>query len=557
MNMPSAEIGETTAPKTDPNWWRGAVIYEIYPRSFQDTDGDGIGDLRGITQRLRYLADLGVDAIWVAPFFVSPMLDFGYDVSDYTAVDPMFGTIEDFDRMVAEAHAVGIKVLIDQVLSHTSDRHPWFVQSRSNRINPRADWYVWADPKEDGTPPNNWLSIFGGPAWEWDTRRQQYYFHNFLTQQPDLNFHNPEVQDAILETVDFWLQRGVDGFRLDTVNFYVHSLALQDNPPASLADRQSPEAPAVNPYNWQDHVYDKSQPENLDFLRKLRALLDRYPDRTCVGEIGDGPRSLRTMAAYTSGGDKLHMCYTFDFLSPIFTAGHFRERIAAFEAIVEDGWPCWAFSNHDVMRHATRWAAHGGAERVARLAAGILLSLRGSVCLYQGEELGLTEATLRFEELADPYGIRFWPEFAGRDGCRTPMVWEPNEPNAGFSSGARSWLPVSPEHLGKAVNPSAGNPASMLSHYRRMLAFRRAHPALRSGAIALVDAPPDMLAYIRTHEEERILCVFNLGALESRFPIPQPLVLSPLDGHGYLGHLDPEARAIDIPAGEAFFGLIA
>jgi alpha-glucosidase len=557
MNMPSAETGETTAGRADANWWRGAVIYEIYPRSFQDTDGDGIGDLPGITQRLRYLADLGVDAIWVAPFFVSPMLDFGYDVSDYTAVDPMFGTIEDFDRMVAEAHALGIKVLIDQVLSHTSDRHPWFVQSRSNRTNARADWYVWADPKEDGTPPNNWLSIFGGPAWEWDTRRLQYYLHNFLTQQPDLNFHNPEVQDAVLETVEFWLQRGVDGFRLDTVNFYVHSRGLEDNPAVTLEERQSPETPSINPYNWQTHVYDKSQPENVDFLRRFRALLDRYPASTSVGEIGDGPRSLATMAAYTSGGDKLHMCYTFDFLSSIFTAAHFRERIAAFESIVEDGWPCWAFSNHDVVRHATRWAAHGGAERVARLAVGILLSLRGSVCLYQGEELGLTEATLRFEELADPYGIRFWPEFPGRDGCRTPMVWESNAPNAGFSSNARSWLPVSPDHIGKAANSAAGDTASMLSHYRRMLAFRRAHPALRSGTFALVDAPPDVLAFIRTDEDRKILCVFNLGALETRFEVPSDFTATALDGHGFGGRLDADGRAIDIPAGEAFFGLVA
>jgi hypothetical protein len=367
--MPVADPKSRGSRVGDAEWWRGAVIYEIYPRSFQDTNGDGVGDLPGIVRRLPYLADLGVDAVWIAPFFASPMLDFGYDVSDYNAVDPMFGTIEDFDRLVAEAHRLGIKVMIDQVLSHTSDRHPWFAESRLSRDNPKADWYIWADAKPDGTPPNNWLSIFGGPAWDWDTRRGQYYLHNFLTAQPDLNFHNPDVQQALLDAVEFWLKRGVDGFRLDTVNFYFHSKGLDDNPPASLKDRNSPEAPAVNPYNWQDHVHDKSQPENLDFLRRLRALLDRYPGQTTVGEVGDGARSLRTMAAYTSGGDKLHMCYTFDFLSPIFTAAHFRERIAAFEAIVEDGWPCWAFSNHDIARHATRWAAYGDPERVARLAA--------------------------------------------------------------------------------------------------------------------------------------------------------------------------------------------
>jgi alpha-glucosidase len=555
MNMPVVDPKSRERRVGDAEWWRGAVIYEIYPRSFQDTNGDGVGDLPGIVRRLPYLADLGVDAVWIAPFFASPMLDFGYDVSDYGAVDPMFGTLEDFDRLVAEAHRLGIKVMIDQVLSHTSDRHPWFAESRLSRDNPKADWYVWADAKADGTPPNNWLSIFGGPAWDWDTRRGQYYLHNFLTAQPDLNFHNAEVQAALLDAVEFWLKRGVDGFRLDTVNFYFHSKGLEDNPPASLKDRNSPEAPAVNPYNWQDHVHDKSQPENLDFLRRLRALLDRYPGQTTVGEVGDGARSLKTMAAYTSGGDKLHMCYTFDFLSPIFTAAHFRERIAAFEAIVEDGWPCWAFSNHDIARHPTRWAAYGGAEGVARLAAGILLSLRGSVCLYQGEELGLTEASLRFEDLADPYGIRFWPEYKGRDGCRTPMVWESNAPSAGFSSG-RPWLPVAPEHVAKAANREAGDPSSMLGHYKTLLAFRRAHPALRSGTIELLDAPTDVLAFLRVGVGERILCAFNLGSKDARFDLPAGYTVTALGGHGFNGRL-AGGKKIDLPAGEGFFGTVA
>ncbi len=556
MNMPTADPKSKEKRVSDAEWWRGAVIYEIYPRSFQDTNGDGVGDLAGIVRRLPYLADLGVDAIWIAPFFASPMLDFGYDVSDYEAVDPMFGTLEDFDRLVAEAHRLGIKVMIDQVLSHTSDRHPWFAESRLSRDNPKADWYVWADARPDGTPPNNWLSIFGGPAWDWDTRRGQYYLHNFLTAQPDLNFHNAEVQAALLDAVEFWLKRGVDGFRLDTVNFYVHSKGLEDNPPASPEDRNSPEAPAVNPYNWQDHLNDKSRPENVDFLRRLRALLDRYPGQTTVGEIGDGARSLKTMAAYTSGGDKLHMCYTFDFLSPVFTAAHFRQRIAAFEAIVEDGWPCWAFSNHDVTRHPTRWSAYGGAERVARLAAGILLSLRGSVCLYQGEELGLTEASLRFEDLADPYGIRFWPEYKGRDGCRTPMVWESNAPNAGFSSG-KPWLPVSPEHVAKAANREAGDPSSMLAHYKALLAFRRAHPALRTGTIEMLGAPQDVLAFLRAGDGERIVCTFNLGSAEARFDLPAGYSVTVLDGHGFKGRLDGGGRSVSLPAGEAFFGAVA
>jgi alpha-glucosidase len=544
-------VGDAGQP--DAEWWRGAVIYEIYPRSFQDTTGDGVGDLPGITRRLPYLADLGVDAVWIAPFFKSPMKDFGYDVSDYNAVDPLFGSLADFDALIAEAHRLGIKVIIDQVLSHTSDQHPWFKESRTNRTNPKADWYVWVDPKPDGTPPNNWLSIFGGPAWEWDTRRLQYYFHNFLVEQPDLNFHNPEVQDALLAAVRFWLERGVDGFRLDTVNFYFHSRGLESNAPA--ANHDAPEAPSVNPYSYQDHIHDKSQPENLEFLRRLRALLDEYPAKTTVGEIGDGERSLRTMAAYTSGGDKLHMCYTFDFLGPAFGARHFAERIAAFEEIVGDGWPCWAFSNHDVERHVTRWASTTTLEpdALARLAAGILFSLRGSVCLFQGEELGLTEAKLRLEDLADPYGIRFWPEYKGRDGCRTPMVWESNAPNSGFTSATKPWLPIPEEHVARAANRETGDRGSVLSFYRQMLAFRRAHPALRSGAIQLLDAPRDVLAFIREGEGEKIVCAFNLGSAPATFATPSARV-APLTGHGFAGKA--AGAAITLAPGDAFFGAL-
>jgi alpha-glucosidase len=545
-----AKFEDAGSPAAD--WWRGAVIYEIYPRSFQDTTGDGVGDLPGITRRLPYLAELGVDAVWIAPFFKSPMKDFGYDVSDYNTVDPLFGSLADFDKLVAEAHRLGIKVMIDQVLSHTSDQHPWFKESRASKTNPKSDWYVWVDPKPDGTPPNNWLSIFGGPAWEWDTRRLQYYFHNFLVEQPDLNFHNPEVQDALLASVRFWLDRGVDGFRLDTVNFYFHSRGLESNAPASNHD--APEAPSVNPYSYQDHIHDKSQPENLAFLARLRSLLDEYPAKTTVGEIGDGERSLRTMAAYTSGGDKLHMCYTFDFLGPTFSAQHFAERIAAFEDIVGDGWPCWAFSNHDVERHVTRWSRVSTLDNdaLARLAAGILFSLRGSVCLYQGEELGLTEASLRLEDLADPYGIRFWPEYKGRDGCRTPMVWESNSPNSGFSSATKPWLPIPEEHVAHAANRETGDRGSVLSFYRQMLAFRHQHPALRSGSIELLKAPADVLAFIRDGEGEKILCAFNLGSVERT--LPAPVGVSPLAGHGFTGALS--GSTIRLAPGEAFFGTV-
>ena len=532
------------------DWWRGAVIYQIYPRSFQDTNGDGIGDLNGITRRLGYVADLGVDAIWISPFFVSPMKDFGYDVADYTDVDPIFGTLADFDALVTKAHRLGLKVIIDQVLSHTSDQHPWFAESRADRTNPRADWYVWADPNPDGTPPNNWLSIFGGSAWQWDTRRRQYYFHNFLVEQPDLNFHNPDVQDAMLEAVEFWLKRGVDGFRLDTANFYFHSQTLRSNPPTTVT---SADVLALNPYGMQDHIYDKSQPENLEFLKRLRALLDRHNAATTVGEIADGPRGLQTIAAYTAGGDKLHMCYTFDFLGPNFTARHFRENAEAFEAVVKDGWACWAFSNHDVIRHASRWGAWGDKDTLVRLAIAILLSLRGSVSLYEGEELGLTEANLSFEDLVDPYGIVFWPEFKGRDGCRTPMVWEAKARNGGFST-AKPWLPVPAEHLALAADTQTSDETSVLAHYRRLLAFRRNHPALRTGTIRFLDAPEDVLAFARLGGGEEIVCLFNLGKTKAR--VAAPGVLTPLDGTGFTPALDAAGRTVTLQPGDAFFGLL-
>lgn len=535
------EIAETKglrmaiATRSGDDWWRGAVIYQVYPRSFQDTDGDGIGDLRGVTRRLPHIASLGVDAIWLSPFFTSPQADMGYDVSDYCDVDPMFGTLADFDDMLSEAHRLGLKVIIDQVISHTSDRHPWFVESRASRTDPKADWYVWADPKPDGTAPNNWLSIFGGPAWEWDGVRKQYYMHNFLTSQPDLNFHNPEVQEALLSTVRFWLDRGVDGFRLDTVNFYFHDRHLRDNPPlVPDPDATSNDAPDVNPYGMQDHLHDKSQPENVDFLRRLRALLDEYGGRMTVGEVGDGARSLKTVAAYTGGGDKLNMCYTFDLLGPEFTASHVRRCVENFAATVTDGWVCWAFSNHDVTRHVSRFASRAEDRvRVAKLAISLLASLRGSICLYQGEELGLPEAELTFEELRDPYGIRFWPAFKGRDGCRTPMVWEKGQVNAGFSAG-KPWLPVRDEHQMLAVDAQEGVAASVLEHYRRTLAFRSAHAGLIDGDMVFLATNQDVLTFTREKDGERLLFVFNLTTEPQTVHLPAgTTVAAPLPMPGF------------------------
>ncbi|MBN2630694.1 MAG: DUF3459 domain-containing protein [Rhodobacteraceae bacterium] len=500
----------------DADWWRGAVIYQIYPRSYQDSTGDGVGDLRGITARLDHIASLGADAIWISPFFTSPMKDFGYDVSDYCDVDPMFGTLADFDALVARAHHLGLRVMIDLVLSHTSDVHPWFVQSRRDRSNDKADWYVWAEPKADGTPPNNWLSIFGGSAWQWDTRREQYYLHNFLTSQPDLNFHCDAVQEALLDVARFWLARGVNGFRLDTINFYFADKYLRDNPALPKALRNNTIAPSVNPYNHQLHLFDKNQPENLEFLRKFRAVLDPF-NAAAVGEVGDAQRGLEIMAEYTSGGDKVQMCYPFEMLQPArLTADLLETTFARMNAVAPDAWPCWAYSNHDTVRHITRW---GLSDAAAKTYTVLLMCLRGSLCLYQGEELGLPEADIAFEDLQDPYGIAFWPEFKGRDGCRTPMVWQSDNANGGFSP-AKPWLPVTAAHLGRSVAAQEADPTSMLHHYRRALAFRRANPVLQVGDLVDLVAMGDLARFRRTKDAE-IFCAFNLGEGPAHTQLPQ------------------------------------
>ena len=544
-------MSDSTLLVPDKDWWRGAVIYQIYPRSYQDTNGDGIGDLRGIAERLSHVASLGVDAIWISPFFTSPMKDFGYDVADYRDVDPIFGALADFDALIAEAHRLNIRVMIDLVLSHTSDKHPWFVESRSRRTNPRADWYVWADSKPDGTPPNNWLSIFGGSAWQWDPTRLQYYMHNFLTSQPDLNLHNPEVQDALLSVARFWLERGVDGFRLDTINFYFHDKELRDNPSLAPERRNAQTAPAVNPYNYQEHLYDKNQPENLEFLKRFRAVMEEFPAIAAVGEVGDSQRGLEIAGEYTSGGDKMHMCYAFEFLAPEpLTPAFVADTQRALEKAAPEGWVCWAFSNHDVMRHVSRW---GGAvtdhEAHAKLLASLLMSLRGSVCIYQGEELALPEAELAYEDLQDPYGIQFWPDFKGRDGCRTPMVWASGETSGGFSEG-KPWLPVPTAHLERAVDLQESDAASVLAHYRRFLAFRKEHAALVKGEIAFQSAEGAILSFVRTHGNEKVFCAFNMSPIARLADLPDG-TLEVLEGHGFESMM--HAESIELPAWSGFF----
>jgi len=501
------------------NWWRGGVIYQIYPRSFADSNSDGVGDLPGITAKLDYVASLGVDAIWLSPFFKSPMKDFGYDVSDYCDVDPLFGTLDDFRTLVQTAHTKGLKVVIDQVLSHTSDQHPWFTESRASRTNPKADWYVWADAKDDGTPPNNWLSVFGGSSWQWDTRRKQYYLHNFLTSQPDLNFHNPEVVDAILGTVKFWLEMGVDGYRLDTAPFYFHDQALRDNPGRGGSKAGDNTVPDVNPYGWQWHVYDKERPENLEFFKKLRALVDQYPNTTMVGEIGTDD-SIATMAAYTSDGDKLHMAYSFDLLGKDSSAPYLHSLMQKFADKSQGGWPSWALANHDVERVGSRW---GGPERnlqKLRLAAAFQMCLRGSPCLYQGDELGLPEADIAFEDLQDPPGIAMWPEYKGRDGCRTPMPWVSQAADIGFGDGhTPAWLPYTETYRPLAADAQDADPQSHLNFYRQLLQWRRTQPELIHGEQTLLPVHPQIMAFVREHAGQRVLCTFNFSDQAATLPL--------------------------------------
>jgi alpha-glucosidase len=487
------------------DWWRGASLYQIYPRSFADSNGDGVGDLAGITARLDYVAALGVDGLWLSPFFPSPMRDFGYDVSDYRGVDPLFGTLADFDALVARAHALGLKVVIDQVWSHTANLHPWFEESRQSRDNPKADWYVWADAKADGSPPTNWQSWMGCPTWAWEPRRKQYYLHNFLPQMPDLNLHNAAVQDALLEVGRFWLERGVDGFRLDTANYYCHDPELRDNPP------QPPDKRGDIPAAMQQHLFDICQPQTVPFLERVRSLLDEFDARMTVAEIGSA-NNFERMVEYTRGDDRLHTAYSFLLLGPQPSAKQLADTMVAWQQGEAAGaWPSWALSNHDAPRVATRWA-NGDAARARQLMV-LLACLRGTVFVYQGEELGLTQSDIAFEDLQDPFGKVHWPRDKGRDGCRTPLPWAADPPAAGFTTG-KPWLPCDPAHCTLAIDLQQADPDSTLNSTRRMLALRRAHPALRLGRFETLHADDTLLVFERRHEGNAVLAAFNLGSQE-------------------------------------------
>ena len=509
-----ADLANRIAPEQaiSSPWWKGAVIYQVYPRSFADSNGDGIGDLRGVTERLDYIAGLGCDGVWISPFFTSPMKDFGYDVADYRGVDPIFGTLDDFDALIDRAHRLNLKVMIDQVYSHSSDQHPWFLDSRSSRTSEKADWYVWADPKPDGSPPNNWQSVFGGPSWTWDARREQYYHHSFLKEQPQINLHNVEAQNALLEVAKFWLDRGVDGFRIDALNFAMHDPELRDNPPVVNPIKRT------RPFDFQHHIYNQGHPDITHFIEKLRALADRYDAAFTVAEVG-GERSAEEMKLYTAGDGRLNSAYGFDYLyAEALTPAVVRQTILEWPGAAGEGWPSWAFSNHDAPRFASRWWTASERDDGVRLALLLLMALRGNVILYQGEELGLPQAEVAFEHLQDPEAIANWPQTLGRDGARTPMPWT-GAADGGFGSD-QQWLPLDPGHLSFNVEAQEANPSSILNWVRRLISLRHDHAALREGSIRLLDQSSDQIvAFEREFDGRRVVSVFNLSPTPAGNPV--------------------------------------
>jgi alpha-glucosidase len=487
------------------------IIYQVYPRSFHDSDDDGIGDLRGITGKLAYIKSLGVDAIWISPFFKSPMKDFGYDVADYRQVDPMFGTMSDFQELQARAASLGLGVIVDMVVSHTSEDHAWFKDSIAGE-NGKADWYLWADPKPDGSPPNNWVSVFGGGAWQWNPERRQYYFHSFLSSQPDLNMHSEAVQAQILADMKFWLEQGVSGFRLDACNHYFQDRLLRDNPPRADASE------ALHPYGFQQHIYDQGQPETLPFLEKIRALLDEYGAYS-LAEVG-GHNALTLMGQYTDQG-RLHSAYSFALMGPNSSAAYVRGVIETLESSIHaPAVPCYAMSNHDKPRVASRWANGRDEKQTAKQMLALLASMRGALCLYQGEELGLPQADVPFERLQDPYGKNFWPKFKGRDGCRTPMPWTGGL-HGGFSR-HEPWLPVDDRHLALNVEEQSEDVGSVLWFARTVIAFRKSRRELCDGAIAFHDMGEGVLAFTRKAESSAMTCVFNMDTVEKRVTLADP-----------------------------------
>ncbi len=503
-------MGEST--KND--WWKRAVFYEIYVRSFKDSNRDGVGDLPGIIEKLEYLHSLGVDALWLTPINPSTDYDFGYDVTDYTGVNPLFGNISDFQLLLKEAHALNIKLILDFVLNHTSVEHPWFLESRSSRTNPKRDWYIWRDGRSPGKPPNRWMSRVIGKAWEFDQNTGQYYYHAFFKQQPDLNWRNPEVKKAMFEAAKYWLDLGVDGFRLDLVNHLVEDELLRENPFNNPLN-SSRSIQEMLPYEWQKHLYDRDLPETHEILKELRSLTDSFSSRVLVGEAATFDTSAAA-SYYGSGDDELHLVFNFNFFTCPFQPRSFLHTALEWhDALPSGAWPCLALSNHDQPRHIGRFAGsflvYGESQDAVpkgKIAASFLLTLRGSPFLYYGEEIGMRNSFLWPWEVKDPAGKIFWPAFQGRDMSRTPMQWSPSS-NAGFST-AKPWLRPDPSYSECNVLYQEQDPYSLLSFYRKLIRLRKEREALALGALEFIPVTSsDYLAYMRKFNNESILIVLN------------------------------------------------
>jgi len=508
-------------------WWETAVIYQIYPRSFQDSNGDGIGDLPGITSRLSYIADLGVDAIWISPFFASPQKDFGYDVSDYCAINPEYGTLADFDRLTEKAHDLGLKLMIDIVPAHCSDQHRWFVESRQSRDNDRADWFHWVDPKPDGSAPTNWLSFFGGRAWSWEPRRQQYYLHNFLPSQPNLNHANPAVREALMDVARFWFDRGVDGFRLDAVHTINGDVAPFRDNPANPDFELGPLPQDQQPFFRQLHdAAQLNQPCIQTFSEAIRTVADGYEDRFLMGEVdGDNDDAVKVSEVFTTPG-RLHATYNFDLLEWAgLSVEEMKDAIAKAVGVFNGtGRLSFAFSNHDVPRSATRQLAALGLAADQRDAMQLLLlklesSLIGSSCIYQGEELGFEDVRdIPIDRMQDPWGIEFAPAFLGRDTCRTPMVWRQSASNGGFSDANSTWLPVADSHLQRAGLDEAERAGSIYSEFAAFLRWRKTQPAMTgANSMSELSGGPRQIMFDRVSDEQTLRCCFDFDALSASF----------------------------------------
>ncbi|MBM3927433.1 MAG: DUF3459 domain-containing protein [Sphingomonadales bacterium] len=519
------------APTAPHPWWESGTIYQIYPRSFRDTNADGVGDLAGIIERLDHVAALGVDAIWLSPVFPSPMADFGYDVADYCDIDPLFGDLATFDRLLADVHARGLKLILDFVPNHSSDQHPWFVESRSSRTNPKRDWYIWRDAAPNGGPPNNWISDFGGSAWEWDATTGQYYLHAFLKEQPDLNWRNPDLRAAMFDVLRFWFDRGIDGFRIDVLWHIVKAQGLPDNPanPAWTPDRTERDKLI--------QLYSTDQPEAHAIAADMRALADRYGDRVLIGEIFL-PNAAHARWYGTPDRPEVHLPFNFQLVENPWDAAVLRRTVTDYlHSLPEWGWPNWVFGSHDAARIAARIG-----EAQARVAAMLLLTLRGTPTLYQGDEIGIGKVPIPPDRIRDPQHFRQPTLDIGRDRSRTPMPWD-GSAHAGFSR-VEPWLPLNPDWPTRNVATQAADPGSMLSLYRRLLAIRRATPALAVGGMTMIDAPAGVIAYHRDHETGHRTVLLNLTDATGAIDWQGEVVASTIESPPEAGTLRPNEGLI-------------